>query len=294
MRFWRTTFIVAALGLGSSAFVAVQPVDAAPTSNWMISASAIGLIDGYVGNSTLTTNAFDVAQTIEIGKPAGGWVSQPAMTFTFYGPVSKSSSFLYALKHNKIPAGTQYVMLDMESWSLTPHPEQVTPKVYMSEFVTAAHKHGYKALLAPSLDLTKGMTCSKSTDPSWRNYLVDCAVPGIVAAAAPDVFEVQSQTLEANTSANANCACFQWFVDQAVAQARSVRATLDVRAGLSTNPSGHVSTGQTLYTDTLNTDSAADGYWLNVPQQGTACPSCVPGGAPQVAVDYLKLLGYTD
>ncbi len=53
------------------------------------------------------------------------------------------------------------------------------------------------------------------------------------------------------------------------------------------------STGQTLYTDTLNTDGSADGYWLNVPEQGTACPNCVPGGAPQVAVSYLDLLGYS-
>jgi len=72
-----------------------------------------------------------------------------------------------------------------------------------------------------------------------------------------------------------------------------VVAGLDVRAGLSTNPSGHVSTGQTLFTDTLNTQGSVDGYWLNVPQRGTACPSCVPDGAPQVAVSYLHLLGYT-
>jgi hypothetical protein len=292
-KIWVRTLVLGAIGLGCCAMAGPPALAATGTSNWMISSTAIGLIDGYTGSSTLSTNAFDVVSTIQIGTPPAGWVTARAATYTFYGPVSKKSSFLYALKHHLVPAGTAYVMLDMESWSLTPHPEQVTPKVYMEEFVGAAHKNGYKAVLAPSIDLTKGMTCYKSSDPAWMNYLSDCAVPGLVGAAAPDVYEVQSQSLEANTSANSNCGCFQWFVDQAVAQARAVVAGLDVRAGLSTNPSGHVSTGQTLYTDTLNTEAAADGYWLNVPQQGTACPNCVPGGAPQVAVQYLNLLGYT-
>jgi hypothetical protein len=295
----RRSLVALALGVaapaawGGVSAATTGPAGASGLSNWMVSSSAIGLINGYTGSGTLTTNAFDVPSTAEIGTPAAGWVSQPTATFTFYGPVSKSSSFLYALKHNTVPKGTVYVMLDMESWSLTPHPEQVTPQVYMREFVTTAVKHGYKPILAPSMDLTKGMTCDKTTLPSWENYLTTCSVPAMVAKAGPAVYEVQSQSLEANTTANTNCGCFAWFVDQAVAQARAVNSGLDVRAGLSTNPSGHVSTGQTLYTDTLNTEASADGYWLNVPQQSTACPSCVPGGAPQVAADYLELLGYT-
>lgn len=265
----------------------------ATVSDWIISARAISLINGYTGNTTLTTNAFDVPSTGEIGKPASGWVTQRTASYTFYGPVSKPSSFLYALKHNEIPAGTVYVMLDMESWALTPHPEQVTPKVYMKEFVTTARRHDLKAVLAPSVDLTTGMACRKASDPAWKNYLVNCAVPAIVARAGPDVYQVQSQQYEANTSSSSNCGCFAWFADQAAAQARKIVAGLDVRAGLSTNPDGHVSTGQTLDTDTLKTDESVDGYWLNLPEQSSACPNCVPGGAPQVAVSYLELLGYS-
>ena len=47
-------------------------------------------------------------------------------------------------------------MLDTERWALTPHSQQVNPKVYLREFVTAARQHGYQAILAPSIDLTKG------------------------------------------------------------------------------------------------------------------------------------------
>jgi hypothetical protein len=269
------------------------PATAAPLANWIISSQAIGLINGYTGSTALTTNAFDVASTAEIGQPASGWVSKRTATFTFYGPVSKSGSFLYALKNGKVPQGTVYVMLDMESWALTPHAEQVTPKVYMKQFVTTARKHGFQPILAPSISLTKGMACRKTADSGWKNYLVNCSVPTIVADAGPDVYEVQSQSYEANTSTSANCGCFAWFVSQAAAQSRKVVTNLDVRAGLSTNPGGHLSTGQTLYTDTLNTDATVSGYWLNVPKQSTSCPNCVPDGAPQVAVSYLELLGYS-
>jgi hypothetical protein len=289
---WRALFAVL-VGLAGVVVTGSLPVGAATSPKWMINSSAIGLINGYTGNGTLTTNAFDVATTIEVGTPAAKWVSQSTATFTFYGPVSKKSSFLYAVKHHLVPKGTVYVLLDMESWSLTPHSEQVTPKVYLREFVSAAHKDGYEAIVAPSLDLTTGMSCSKSADPSWKNYLEDCSVPTIVANADPDVYDVQSQSFEANTSANSDCECFAWFVDQAASQAHADVPALDVRGGLSTNPSGQVSSGQTLYTDTINTDSAVDGYWLNVPQKSGACPSCVASGAPRVAVAYLEQLGYT-
>ncbi len=278
---------------GLAAAASAGPAAAATVSNWIVSSTAIGLIDGYLGSTTLTTDAFDVSSTAEIGKPATGWVSKRTATYAFYGPVSKSSSFLYALKHGLVPKGTVYVMLDMESWALTPHSEQVTPKVYMREFVATASTHGYQAILAPSIDLANGMTCNKTTDPAWKNYLVNCSVPTIVAQAKPAVYEIQSQRFEANTSASSNCGCFAWFVSQAAAQSRDTVQGLDVRAGLSTNPSGHVSTGQTLYTDTQNTSGSVNGYWLNVPEQSTTCPNCVPGGAPQVAVSYLELLGYS-
>jgi hypothetical protein len=294
-RCWSLLTATAALATACTGLVTVagsSPAAASIASRWIVSSHAIALIDGYTGSATLTSNAFDVTSTAEIGRPANGWVSKRTATYTFYGPVSKSSSFLYALRHGTVPKGTVYVMLDMESWALTPHSQQVSPKVYLRQFVTTARQHGYQAILAPSVDLTKGMACNKTSDPAWENYLTDCTVPKIVAQANPDVYEIQSQRYEGNTGAGSNCGCFAWFVGQATAQAQKVIAGLDVRAGLSTNAGGHVSTGQTLYTDTLNTNASVDGYWLNVPEQSATCPSCVPGGAPDVAVSYLKLLGY--
>lgn len=139
--------------VGTALTAGAGPAAGATVSNWMITSHAISLINGYTGNGTLTTGAFDVASTAEIGTVPHGWVAQRTASYTLYGPVSNSSSFLYALKYGKVPAGTVYVLLDLESWALTPHPEQVTPQVYLREFVSTADKYGYKAILAPSISL---------------------------------------------------------------------------------------------------------------------------------------------
>lgn len=122
--------------------------------------------------------------------------------------VTAPSSFLYAVDNGKVPAGTVYVIFDVESWSLTTHSEQVNPGKYMEEFVVTAHQHGYKAILAPSLDLTTITPCGKSSSP-WVNYLTDCALPTLVANDHPDVYAIQSQSDENDTTAGSNCACYQ-------------------------------------------------------------------------------------
>ncbi|MVU77410.1 hypothetical protein GPX89_09135 [Nocardia sp. ET3-3] len=62
-----------------------------------------------------------------------------------------------------------------------------------------------------------------------------------------------------------------------------------VLAGLSTNPSGQTVTADQVHAALDATRSFVDGYWLNIPQAGTACPRC--GTAqPQVAVTLLRQL----
>ena len=72
----------------------------------------------------------------------------------------------------------------------------------------------------------------------------------------------------------------------------AVKPGLTVLAGLSTNPNGRVTTAATLNTDAHNVQASADGFWLNDPKQGPACPRCLPNGAPQVGVSFLQGLGY--
>lgn len=271
------------------------------TRSWMVSSGAIGLIDGYTGTATLTTSAFDVSTTEELGQVASGWVTQRTVTFTAYGPASSPRSLLYALAHKRVPAGTRYVLYDDEYWSLTPQDEQRDPGAYMADFVAAAHAAGYRAILAPAIDLARGMSCYKQGDPAAVNYVSNCSIPRLAGEARPDIYDVQAQLYETDTSLAAGCNCYAWLVLESVLEARRASpvgtAMLSVLAGLTTNKGGKVTTAQVLYTDTKNTtplDAAAavDGYWLNLPERSGACPQCVPGGAPQVAVGYLHLLGY--
>jgi hypothetical protein len=273
---------------------AATPAAASSTAHkWMISRSAINLIDNNQGTDTLTTHAFDSSSTDEMGTAPKGAVGQPTATYYAYGPASSSSSLLYAVQHGTVPAGTTYVVYDNEDWSMTPANEQANPGLSMADFVTTAHHYGYKAILAPAVDLETDMPCYKKSDSAWNNYLTDCDLPKLVADAHPDVYEIQAQRYEGNTTADTDCGCYRWFVDQSAKTAASIVSGLDIRAGLASNQDGSIATGQQLYTDTVNTSGSVDGYWLNVPVQSSACPKCAVSGDPQVAAQYLELLGYS-
>lgn len=259
--------------------------------NWMVRSTAINLINGYLGNSALTQAAFDDPSTLETSAPHS-WLSQSVQTYDAYGPSTTPGSLLYALDNDKVPAGVTYLLYDDEAWNATPIAEQQDPALYMSLFVQAAHDYGYGAMLAPAVDLTTAMPCYKASAPDWANYLDDCDVPEIAAEAGPDVYELQSQRFEDDLSSGSDCDCFAWFVDQAAQQAADVDPFVAVYAGLASDHEGVISTPANLYEDTVATENDVSGYWLNVPQQSGACPSCTPGGAPQVAAGYLWLLGY--
>jgi hypothetical protein len=258
----------------------------------MISRTAIGLINGSAGGTALTTSAFDVASTLQSGTRQRGWVTQPTLTFTAFGPAGVRSSLEYAIDNHVIPADVTYLVYDDEDWPLTPVDEREDPARYMADFVTLAHAHGYKAVLAPAVDLARAMGCYDPSAEPWVDYVTDCDLPGLAGAAHPDAYEIQAQLYESGTPLGVGCGCYSWLVTESALEARQRTPLLEVLAGLTTNQSGAVSTAQDLYDDTVDTQASTNGYWLNVPQRGPACPSCTKGGAPQIAVGYLEMLGY--
>lgn len=277
---------------GTAAAAAERAGSANITARWLISRTAIELIDGYTGSDKLTTSAFDGPSTAETNGLEPQWTSQRTASFDAYGSASTPRSFLYAIATGTVPPGTTYVLYDNEDWAMTPAAERADPGTYMAQFVDTAHAYGYKAILAPSPDITTDMSCHNPAEASWANYLTACDIPALVAAAHPDVFEIQAQPYEAVTSTNRNCGCYQWLVTDAVAEAKAQAHLPEVLAGLSTNPEGATIAATTLYADTLHTEGAVSGYWLNVPERSAACPSCAVGGDPQVAAQYLALRGY--
>jgi hypothetical protein len=278
----------------ASSGAAAAPAAAAATrlQAWMVSRNAIDLINVSTGNTALTTSAFDVASTLQTGTRQRGWASQPTLTFTAFGPADVRSSLEYAIDNHDIPADVAYLSYDDEDWPLTPANERDDPGLYMSDFVTLAHAHGYKAILAPAVDLAKAMPCYDPSAEPWVDYVTDCNLPGLAGAAHPDVYEIQAQLYESGVPLGVECGCYSWLVTQSALEARGRTPLLEVLAGLTTNQDGAVSTPQDLFDDTVDTQASTDGYWLNVPQRGPACPSCTKGGAPQVAVAYLEMLGY--
>jgi hypothetical protein len=89
------------------------------------------------------------------------------------------------------------------------------------------------------------------------------------------MIDIQAQGSEANLSR------FTSFVKEAAAQARGANPHVIVLAGISTNPSGELVSGAqfTSFYNAVRAD--VNGYWLNIPAQGTACPKC---GTPQPKV----------
>jgi hypothetical protein len=261
-------------------------------TNWLVSHGAINLINSWWGNDSLATEAFDRSGTRVMYGPPQGWLSEATASFDAVGPVTYRGSFLYDLSHGLIPAGTKAVLLDLEDWSLSQKDEERDPGYFMDEFVAKAHLHGYQAILAPGVDLTRAMRCENPRRPSYVNYLLDCQLPRLVGQAGPDVYMIQAQAFENRTSLGSNCYCYSWFVATAAAEARRARHDLAVFATLSSDPEGRRTTPQTLYTDTIHSRATVSGYALNVPRRSTACPSCALDGAPDVAAEYLYMLGY--
>jgi hypothetical protein len=178
-----------------------------------------------------------------------------------------------------LPAGTAAVLYDNEHWSATPAAEQRDPAKYEELAANLAHAHHLLLISTPATDLTDVLA------PAQSNHYAAYLRLGLAAGAAryADVIDIQAQGSETSLST------FTSFVKKAAAQARAANPHVIVLAGISTNPSGqHVSSAQ--FTSVYNAVRAyVNGYWLNIPAQGTACPKCgVP--QPQVALLLLQAL----
>jgi len=108
---------------------------------------------------------------------------------------------------------------------------------------------------------------------------------GVAGAAAryADVYDIQAQGSEADPAA------YVGFVRAAAAQARGANSTVEVLAGIATNPSGSRETAEVMLRAVLATRSVVAGYWLNDGVQSPACPKC-SGPYSQVAIAFLREL----
>ena len=170
------------------------------------------------------------------------------------------------------------VLLDLEHWPLTPGPEQHHPLATYARAAAWAHRQGKILIATPAFDLVH------SLEPRYRGRIypefLRLDLAGALASEA-GVYEIQAQGAENHP------ARYRTLVIAIVRQIRKINPHTVILAGLSTGPSGHKTTAETLCRDARATRNQVSGYWLNIPGRGRACPRCTKP-RPAVAIRFLR------
>lgn len=168
------------------------------------------------------------------------------------------------------------ILYDPEHWSFTPIIEQSAPGAAARTAQALVRRAGLQLIVAPATNLAE-VTVPGATAPS------DFIQTGDLGKIAPSAnwVDIQAQGQERDSQRYAS------YVSQAVSQIRSANPSAVIYAGLSTNPSGSPVTAAELMADVSLTSSQVSGYWLNIPNQGAACPACGQP-QPQIGLDLLE------
>ncbi len=268
------------------------PLDGGPSTapgavGWILDESSLArLLDGGPDATALAQAYFNTAGTFLIsGQPPT--YPQAAWTRTF---TAVDAGLLPALAGCGLPASVAAVLVDIESWSLTPQSDKSAPIAAYAAAWKAVQ--GYNAdcrdggapllvVAAPATDLVSILEPDAGAGDKYDAFLSLGLASGI--APSCDLFEIQAQGSEMDP------ALFVQFVDGAAAQASAAHPGVRIYAGISTNPDGQRADAGVIYADILSTLGTVTGYWLNIPAQGAYCPNC--GVAqPGVATALLRLM----
>ncbi|MEY9849002.1 hypothetical protein ABH940_006106 [Streptacidiphilus sp. BW17] len=239
--------------------------------SWIVSGQTLTRMIAVDGTSA--AKVFDTPTTYVLTEakhwdvPAG-WNSTPTADFTSY------SALRTAIRHHTLDPRIRAVLYDNEHWSLTPSVEQSNPAHYDQLAAQLVHNDHLQFLASPATDLATVLE-PNSTGGSFDAMLAS----GLFGQIAPytDVLDIQSQGAEPSSTR------FASYVRAAAAQARAANPHIQVLAGISTNPSGQSVTAAGIERAARSVGSSVDGYWLNDPAEGTACPRCA-GPLPQTAL----------
>lgn len=175
-----------------------------------------------------------------------------------------------------LPAYIKGVMYDAEAWALTPTQEQRDLKSYYAKAAALAHSHSLIFVAAPAMNLAAVHGPTSDRPGAYLQQTIAAS-----AAQDADIIDIQAQSLERDSPR------YEAFVRQAAQQAHHAHGPVVVLAGLSSNPPGTHVTVDMLSAAVGATRQTVDGYWVNIPGNGTQCPTCNPP-TPQVAVDLLS------
>lgn len=196
---------------------------------------------------------------------SAGQAPLPGVAATVTEDFADYTTMAAAVQGGDLVSGAGALLYDPEHWSLTPVAEQLAVATYLGEAVSLAHAHGLKIVVTPALDLVDALAVARRRGTKVAEFLAS----GILAAAAgADVVDVQAQSLERLPTD------YRAFVVAAATRVHAARAGTVVIAGLSTNPSSGPVTAAELAAAIESVSGVAQGFWLNMPVGGAACPGC--------------------
>jgi hypothetical protein len=106
------------------------------------------------------------------------------------------ADFIGRLHRHAMPAGVRAVAYDPELWQATPSAERLFPGRYMALFATAAHRHGYAAILMPGRDLlAAASSCRQEPGEDLDAAFLRCGLAG-KGARLSQMFEIQTAPIE--------------------------------------------------------------------------------------------------
>jgi hypothetical protein len=225
--------LTAAASITSTAWRAILITfeTAPPAGLWYM--TNVAYIAGMDSGNTSDTHAlFSHAASFGISNSAStpgipaGYACTPLLRYTSYAQLQAD------ITASAISGSYTWLMYDTEDWSQTPQGEIDNPWTYMGDFVTLAHAHGYKAILAPALDLGNDATSVSpkmpgETDPAWYTRT---NIAGTAAATGAEVIHIQAQSLTTTGS-------YASFVASCVSQviAGETSGLQQVSVGISTS-----------------------------------------------------------
>ncbi len=199
-----------------------------------------------------TTNFFNTAISFVISDdPTTSGMSWSSFTTTPMLKYTSYAQFVSDLSRNAITYPFSWLMYDNENWVQTPRNEMDAPWTYMTSFVSLAHAHGYKVMLAPARDLGNDVTSSnpRRTGETLDAWYLRTYVAAWAAYAGADIVEIQAQ-VDTVTGG------FVSFFNSALAQIRA-HSACPVWVGVSTIY------GTAAQMAAAAQSVSADGYWLN-------------------------------
>jgi hypothetical protein len=195
--------------------------------------------------------------------------AKPLTNATRVQVFSSYAALARALARGHIAADTKAIVYDNERSTGTPAAELQDPVRYCRMTAELLHQHGLEYIASPGFDLS-------GPRPANGEWFRQFARAGLMECGRyADYLDIQDQLVQGTSTYSRDAQAAATLLHQINPRAKLLM-------GLSTSPSGRVSTAGRLWRAYQDTNRFVDGYWLNVPHN-------VSGHSlPSVAIQFLQ------